>query len=165
MPDSQVFGHDLQRLRNSIFPRFVCHVTYRACISPHAMSRKYFDVMPKVSKPQFFKTLMRGFQMASNVGGPKQNEKSPEEIKSLEYRRVRRYSFSPEIFRHIFKTGEVFEVTNGIPDDAIFRGFTHDPCTNNIVTFFEHPSFDPVHQSMIPPESKIELLRRPGKRS
>lgn len=68
----------------------------------------------------------------------------------IESCRVRTYSVSPSIFMYLMKDGAVTKVVeNGIPKDATFRGFCHDPLTNNIQVFVEHSSFDLVPEYQV----------------
>lgn len=73
--------------------------------------------------------------------------------------RVRCYPVSPEILPHMFRTGEVIEITSGIPDGAQFRGHGHDACRNLITIFVEHESFDIVPEGQAPPEFQLQMKR------
>ncbi len=73
--------------------------------------------------------------------------------------RIRRYPISPEFFPHMFRAGNVMEITTGIPEGAQFRGYGIDPSRNLINIFMEHESFDIVPECESPPEFKIEIKR------
>lgn len=74
-----------------------------------------------------------------------------------EYRRVRRYSFSPRVFLNTFEQGQKFEVLEGMPRGAELRGFAHDWERNCIVLFIEHESFDLVYEGNIPEDSFVTM--------
>ncbi len=72
-----------------------------------------------------------------------------EDIKVV--RRIRRYEIIPEVLVNVFRTGVFMEIIDGIPNDAVFKGFAHDYERNTLVVFMEHPSFDPVPDSHVAP--------------
>lgn len=74
-------------------------------------------------------------------------------------RRVRCYPVSPEILPHMFRTGEVVEITDGIPADAQFRGYGHDASRNLIMIFVEHDSFEEIPDGIMPPEFQLHMRR------
>lgn len=82
---------------------------------------------------------------------------SPDE---KEYCRVRRYEVTPALFPMMFTTGQKFEVTDGIPEGANFRGFAHCYERNTIMVFIEHESFDKVHASYVAPQGPPIQMRR-----
>lgn len=59
----------------------------------------------------------------------------------------------------LFKTGKKFKVRLGIPEDAQFRGYSIDHCTNTLMVCVEHQSFNLVAEGMdLPLANPIEIV-------
>ena len=65
----------------------------------------------------------------------------------------------PELFPMLFKEGQCFLVTGGIPEGAQFRGFGLDGNRNVICCLVEHPSFEETPSSEEYPKHKLECKR------
>lgn len=79
-------------------------------------------------------------------------------------RRMKRFEVRPEWFPMALVTGKCFEILQGLPDGAIFRGYAIDPVRNILVLFVEHESFDVVTPGSQTPPGIIEfgLLEKNG---
>lgn len=76
------------------------------------------------------------------------------------YKRMARVSVDPRIFGVFFTRASGVKINiDGIPADAEFRGFTLDPVRNCINVFYEHESWDLVHETEPVPELKINVTR------
>lgn len=81
----------------------------------------------------------------------------PEEIKG---RRVKRLRIGPSFFPMAFQSGLVFEIQDGVPPGAQFRGYAHDPERNELVIFIEHESFEWIPFANQAPEMILTVTKR-----
>ena len=74
--------------------------------------------------------------------------------------RIRRYLVSPDLFPSLFRTGLKFEILEGIPDGAQFRGYAIDHATNCLSIFVEHSSFEELEGGLAAPDAEPMKFRR-----
>ncbi len=76
------------------------------------------------------------------------------------YRRMKRVTVNPSLFGVFFVRGSGVKINiDGIPSDSEFRGFNHDTNRNILNFFYEHESWDLIHESEPVPELQINVTR------
>jgi len=62
-------------------------------------------------------------------------------------------------FQDMLTTGAMYKTIKGLPKGAEFRGWGHNPLTNEIHTFWEHESFKECYDGGQPLIMEVEVER------
>ena len=77
--------------------------------------------------------------------------------KAQQPRRIKRLPFAPQAF-HV-KSGDVYAVTQGVPEGSSYVGCTYDQFSDVIYFWYENPAWPEVELHELPEEIKIIITK------